>query len=167
MGDHGPGEERARRLEATVEALRRRVEGLGAEVLYREPAEGEWSAMATLAHVAEVLPYWARQAREVAARDRNGQPFGRTHEDPDRIAAVERHAHDRLDEVLPRLSAGLREATATLRAIPPEGWARTARHARRGEMTVEQAVDGFLVAHVEEHAEQIEATLRALGSAAT
>jgi uncharacterized damage-inducible protein DinB len=165
MSDRGPGEERARRLETAVEGLRRRVECLGAEVLYREPAEGEWSAMAALAHVAEILPYWSRQAREVAARDRDNQPFGRTHEDPDRIAAVEQHAHDRLDEVLPRLAAGLEEAAATLRAIPPEGWARTARHARRGEMTVEQAVDGFLVAHVEEHVQQIEATLRALGSA--
>ena len=156
------GDERARRLEAAVEPLLRRAEGLGPELLYRAPSGGEWSVMKVLAHVAEVLPYWARRAREVAAREQDDRPFGRTADDPDRVAAVEQHAHDPLDAVMPRLHAGLAEATTTLRAIPREGWARTAHHARRGEMTVEQIVDQFLIAHVEEHAEQVQTVMDSL-----
>ena len=159
MDESTLGEERARWLEDAVEGLIGRVERLGADHLYQGPGPGEWSAMQVLAHVAEAVPYWARQARMVASRSEDDLPFGRTHDDTDRIAAVERHAHDPLDEVLPRLRTGLAEAVATLRAIPAEGWSRVGRHARRGEMTVQQIVDQFLVSHVEEHALQIEAAL--------
>lgn len=156
------GEERARRLEELVARLRQQVEGLSREALYAEPGEGAWSVMKVLAHVSEILSYWSRQAQVVAARDQNSQPFGRTPEDPDRIAAVEAHAHDALDGMLARLGEALAGATAILSAIPAGGWARTARHARRGEMTVEQIVDQFLVEHVQEHTQQVESVQVAL-----
>lgn len=162
MQEHTTGEERARRLETVVEGLLERLEGLDGDAVYQEPGEGEWSVMKALAHVAEILPYWAGQARDVAEGDAK-QPFGRTHEDPDRIAAVEEHARDPLDEVLPRLRSGLAEAAATLRAIPADGWTRTGRHARRGEMTVAQIVDLFLIEHVDEHAKQVQAVMDSLG----
>jgi uncharacterized damage-inducible protein DinB len=154
--------ERTGKLETAVRALLQRVEGLDADRLYREPAPGEWSVMMGLAHVAEVLPYWSRQAREVAGRPRDNEPFGRTHEDPDRIAAVEQHANDRLDDVLRRLRDGLAEATRTMRELPPEGWAKTASHSRRGEMRVADIIDEFLIDHVVEHTRQVEATLDAV-----
>lgn len=163
MSEAAGVEERVRRLEAAVEGLARRVEGLPEEQLYRAPAEDEWTVMETLAHVAEVLPYWSRQAREVAARSENNRPFGRTHEDPDRIAAVARHREDRLADVLPRLRDGLAEATRTMRQLEPSGWQKTANHRTRGEMTVARILDDFLLDHVEDHARQIEATLKALG----
>ena len=162
MQEHNAGEERARRLETAVEGLLQRVEGLDGDAAYQEPGGGEWSVMKALAHVAEILPYWSRQARAVADGERGGQPFGRTHEDPDRIAAVEEHAHDPLDEVLPRLRSGLAEAAMALRAIPPEGWVRRGLHSRRGAMTVEQIVDLFLIEHVEEHAGQVQAVMDSL-----
>ena len=154
--------ERTRRLSTAVERLLGQVEGLSEDQLYRAPAAGEWTVMEGLAHVAEIMPYWSRQAREVAARSENNQPFGRTHEDPDRIAAVERHARDRMEDVLPRVREGLAEATATMRELPAEGWQKTANHRNRGEMSVAQIVDQFLLDHIEEHARQIEATLKAL-----
>jgi hypothetical protein len=156
-------EERVRRLTAAVEGLARRVEGLREDQLYRAPAEREWTVMEGLAHVAEVLPYWSRQAREVAARPENNLPFGRTHEDPDRIAAVERHREDRLADVLPRLRDGLAEATRTMRELEPSAWEKTANHRNRGELSVAQILDFFLLDHVEDHARQIEAALAALG----
>jgi uncharacterized damage-inducible protein DinB len=154
-----PGEARARLLEEMVQAIERRVERLSEETLYRDPADGVWSVMKALAHVAEAMPYWARQARNVAGRERNNEPFGRTHEDPDRIAAVEAHARDRMEDVLPRLRAGLAETAETLRSLPSSVWQQTGRHERRGEMTIEQIVDQFIVSHAEEHLNQIEATI--------
>ncbi len=154
-------EQRLQHLDSTVRALLDETRGLSADALYAEQ-DGEWSVMKVLAHTAELLPYWARQAEEVAARPQNDQPFGRTHEDPDRIGAVEGHARDRLEDAVASLERGLDEALRRLRGIPAEGWSRTAHHARRGEMTVEQIVDAFLVEHMDEHLAQAR---RAVGRA--
>ncbi len=79
-------EERIQRLERSVNQLILEIERLPADVLYRAPSEGEWPVMSTLAHLAELMPYWAHQATGIAARP--DEPFGRTHDDPDRIGAV-------------------------------------------------------------------------------
>lgn len=113
-----------------------------------------WSPTEILAHVAEFMPYWAAQAVQVAARERDGEPFGRTHDDPARIAAVDAHADDPLDEAAARAVGGTRDSIAILRRIPTDAWARTAVHARRGEMTVAQIVEQFIVHHMDEHATQ-------------
>lgn len=154
------GESRAQQIESLVEQLLQQVADTPTPLLYREPGPGQWSVMKILAHVAELLPYWARQARDVATRGGDGQPFGRTHDDAERIAAVEEHAAATLEQATLMIRSALAEATAMLRAIPA-GWTRTALHARRGEMTVAQIVDQFLVQHLEEHEQQLEGVLRA------
>jgi uncharacterized damage-inducible protein DinB len=153
---------RLERLEQTVQRLIQELEHLPTELLYREPRPGEWPVMSTLAHVVELMPYWAHQALEVSRRSADGQPFGRTHDDPDRVGAVQQHGRDSLDSMLPRVRSACTEAVDTLRQIPPHGWARTARHATRGDMSVEQIVDQFLVSHVEEHLSQARAAISAL-----
>lgn len=159
------GEQRAASIETSAEGLLKRAEGLRSrpDLLYRDPGGDEWTVMRVLGHTAEILPYWTRQAQHVAGRPENGQPFGRTHDDPDRIAAVESYANQTLDEALTRVRAGLAECTSALRALPAGSWSRTATHSRRGEMTVEQIVDQFIVEHVEEHREQAEKVLREFG----
>ncbi|MDQ3810400.1 MAG: DinB family protein [Chloroflexota bacterium] len=129
---------------------------------YARPAAEEWSAAEILAHLAEMLPYWAEQARAVAARGQDGEPFGRTQDDPDRIAAVRQHARDDLRELAAGVRASLDRAAAVLGAIPEPGWQRTGRHARRGEMSVTQIVEQFLVEHAEEHGQQLAAVLARL-----
>jgi hypothetical protein len=53
-----------------------------------DPGTGErWEAGQVLAHVAEMLPYWVRQA-ETVANGTDGVPFGRVKTDPDRVAAI-------------------------------------------------------------------------------
>lgn len=122
--------------------------------LQREP-DDSWSAARVLAHVGEMLPYWARQAREVAGRDGPGAPFGRTHDDRERIGAVGRHANDPKDRLLQAIESAEREALAALHEIGADRWSRTATHARRGEMSVTQIVQQFLVDHLEEHRAQL------------
>lgn len=65
-----------------------------------------------------------------------------------------------LPETVARIRESLRECLALLRSIPPERWSRSGRHARRGEMTVDEIVEHFLLQHTEEHAAQAEAALR-------
>jgi len=153
-------EEHIARLERSVEGLLRDIERLPADVLYREPREGEWPVMSTLAHLVELMPYWAHQAAEVARLP--DKPYGRTHEDPVRLGAIEEHGHDSLDETVPRIRAALVECVATLRAIPADAWGAIGHHPTRGSKTVDQIVDTFVVRHAEEHAAQTQATLEAL-----
>jgi uncharacterized damage-inducible protein DinB len=153
-------EERIQRLEASVQRLLQDVERLPADVLYREPRAGEWSVMSTLAHVAEILPYWAHQAEKIAREP--GAPFGRTHEDADRIAAVERHSRDALDATVARIRARLDESIKALRALPAEAWATAGQHPSRGSMSIDEIIDRFLVNHVQEHAAQVNAAVTAL-----
>jgi uncharacterized damage-inducible protein DinB len=154
--------DRISRIETSVQQLIDSAEALPSQVLYAEPEPSEWPVMSILAHVVELMPYWARQALEVSGRSADSQPFGRTHDDPDRIGAVQQHARDSLDSMLPRVRSACSEAVELLRQIPPERWTRTARHANRGDMTVEQIVDQFLVTHVEEHLAQARAAIAAL-----
>ncbi len=150
-----PGAIRAARLGAAIEGIARDA----ATIEGRRDVPDGWSTSEILAHLVEMLPYWAEQARTVAQRPHNGEPFGRTHDDPARIAAVERGAEEDARTLLPRVREALAQATAVLEAIPAADWQRSGRHANRGEMTVAMIVDQFLVDHANEHAAQFQAVL--------
>jgi hypothetical protein len=153
-------EERIISIERTVHQVLRDVESLPSDVLYREPEPGEWPVMSTLAHLAELLPYWAHEAAHVAAEP--GGPVGRTHEDPKRLGAIEQHGHDTLASIVPSIRAALEECTRTLRGIPEEGWSAVGQHVRGMPISAAEVVDRFVVHHAEEHATQIRATLQTL-----
>ena len=111
-----------------------------------DPNTGErWDRGQLLAHVAEMLPYWAHQVELVAAGDQVA--FGRVASDAERLAAIERDRREDPARLLDRLD------DAAL--------ARTGRHQTLGEMTAAAIVDRFLVDHLEEHADQLEAGRRA------
>jgi len=156
-------ESRIQRLQETVDGLLGEIERLPADVLYREPTTGEWPVMSTLAHLAELMPYWAHQAEQIV-REPN-QPFGRTHADADRLGAIEQHGHDSLDAMVPRVRASLTECVATLRRLPDDALSKVGNSPQRGQMSVEQLVDQFICNHAAEHAEQIRATLQTLHTA--
>lgn len=151
--------ERSQRIEALIDGILAQVRTVPAEVLQRRSQEGEWMAMELLAHVAELLPYWARQAREVSERAGDGELFGRStvnpEEDPDRLAAITGHGGDQLTTIEALLQAGLTLALADLRAIHHDRWGRNGRQANGQITTVAQIVDQRLIAHLQSHAEQL------------
>jgi hypothetical protein len=155
-------EEKIARVQRTVDELLAEVERLPAEVVYREPAAGEWPVMSTLAHLAELLPFWAHEAAALAASP--GSSVGRTLDDPRRVGPIAEHGHDSVAAIVPRIRAGLAECVSILREIPPDGWAAAGPHPSRGPMSAEQLVDAFIVRHADEHASQVRATLEALRS---
>src|SRR5260370_32922280 len=70
---------------------------LDTEKLYDVPAENAWTMMQNLAHIVEIMPYWAGGiAKLLAAPGRN---FGRTQQDEGRRTPIDAHGPDRLDEV--------------------------------------------------------------------
>jgi len=154
-------EERVGRLERGVAALVRRLDGVPADALYRSPEPGEWPVMSNLAHVVEMLPYWAHQAEHIAQHP--GAPFGRTVDDPARLGAIDQHAGDEARVIRPALEDSLDETVRALRGLPVSAWDATGVHPLRGEMTVAQVVDDLMVRHVEDHVAQIDSALSALG----
>ncbi len=125
-----------------------------------DPATGEqWDAGQAWAHVAEFVPYWQNEIRRVivgAARGAEPVAFGRTTEDEGRVGAIEAGRHDSPSEQMARLAGALAQLRTYLLGLTPEQWAARGLHARRGEMTVAEIADRFVVGHLEEHAEQLE-----------
>jgi hypothetical protein len=120
-------------------------------------AEERWEAGQVWAHLAEFPAYWLGQARTIvgAAID-EPVPFGRIKTDPDRVGAVERDRHTDPAALLARVRDSLAEITDTLRTWPPDAWTRIGLHPTLGEMGMERIVERFIVAHLEEHADQLD-----------
>jgi DinB superfamily len=120
-----------------------------------DPDTGErWDAGQLLAHVAEMLPYWVREA-ELVAVSGDGVPFGRVRTDPERVAAIERDRREDPDRLLGRMDEGVAAVLALVGSLDGTALARVGTHQTLGRMTVADIVDRFVVAHLEEHAEQL------------
>jgi hypothetical protein len=121
-----------------------------------DPGTGErWDRGQVLAHVAEMLPYWAEQVELVVAGDR--VPFGRVASDQRRLAAIERDRRQDPARLLDRVDDGVAVVLALLARLDGDALARSGRHQTLGEMTAAAIIDRFLVDHLEEHADQLEA----------
>ena len=123
-----------------------------------DPGDGErWEAGQVWAHLAEFPGYWLGQVRLILdAPADDVPPFGRTVTDPGRIAAIERDRHTDPQALLARVRATLAEVSDAVGGLSPEDWQRRGLHPTRGELTVEAIVQRFIVAHLEEHADQLD-----------
>ena len=119
-----------------------------------------WEAGQVWAHVAEFPGFWLDQIRHVLSEIQAGVPepipFGRTHTDPGRIAAIEEERRTDPAELLRRATAKLAEASALLETMPDSAWQARGLHSKRGEMRVSDIVERFLLNHLEEHADQLD-----------
>jgi uncharacterized damage-inducible protein DinB len=138
-------EEQIARVETTVQELLSEIEKLPAETIYREPEPGEWPVMSTLAHLAELLPYWATEAAELAASP--GKQFGRSLDDPRRVGPIQQHGRDSIEAIVPLIRQSLAQCVQTLRSIPADAWQVVGQHPSRGAMNVEQIVEAFVCSH--------------------
>ena len=148
--------ERDRRLQAAAGRIRASAVVLPDDALTDpDPDSGErWDRGQVLAHVAEMLPYWAQQA-ELVASGRQTE-FGRVKIDPDRVGAIERDRREDPARLLGRVDEGVAVVLALLDRLNDQDLARTGRHQTLGDMTVAEIVDRFAVAHLEEHADQLD-----------
>jgi threonine dehydratase len=123
-------------------------------------AEERWEAGQVWAHLAEFPGYWHDQVRRIlAARDGGAAgaiPFGRLKTDAGRIVAIERERRTDPGELLRRVTAQVEELSAALTALPKGAWDEIGLHPARGEMSVRTIVERFVLAHLEEHADQLD-----------
>lgn len=127
---------------------------------YGTEPEADWGPREVLAHVNEMLPYWATQIRVILAGDPAGAtPFGRISTDPDRLGRIAADRELRVGDLLDRIAPSLAIVEDVLAGLSPDDLERRGLHSTRGELTVGSAADRFLVSHVAEHVEQLRSIL--------
>lgn len=148
---------------ARLDAIEQRLDALAAAVTpagLTEPDPGgteRWEAGQVWAHMAEFVPYWQGEVESViASYDGDPVPFGRTKEDPARIAGIEMGRDEGVRQLTGRVHDALEELKGFLAARTSAEWNAVGQHPLRGQMDVEAIVGRFVVAHLEEHADQLD-----------
>ena len=160
-GKENPGETQARRLERVYEEVATLLrEPRVASRLGTAPGKDEWSAMQTLGHMTEMIPYWLSHCRVLIAATGEAPTFGRTPGSPERLDGVARGAAAQPDELLGQLRDEVRAAAGAIRKLSPVERGKRGVHPGRGEMTVAEVLESFIVGHAEEHLAQVQAALR-------
>jgi hypothetical protein len=157
----------ANRLDAAVEAM---VE-LGPELAAGEPwpltdvygpgPESSWGPREVLAHVGEMLPYWMGEIELILDGGGGSEPpaFGRQETDDLRIAIIGRDRGFPARELLGRIEVESRRISRRLRALGEEDAAAAGRHVTRGDLSVRDVAERFIVSHFEGHVAQLRETI--------
>lgn len=154
------GEAQAQRLERVYAEVARLLRESGVASRLRTPPGGnEWSAMQTLGHVTEMIPYWLNHCRTLIAATGTPPTFGRTPGSPERLAGVAHGASADPDALLRQLHEEVRAAAGMIRQLSTGERGKRGISTERGEMTVAQVIESFIVDHAEEHLAQVQTAL--------
>jgi hypothetical protein len=116
--------------------------------------------MQALGHMTEMIPYWLNHCRGLIASTGEPPTFGRTAGSPERLAGVAHGATAEPDELLGKLQDEVRSAASTIRKQSMAERGKRGIHAGRGEVTVAEVIESFIVGHAEEHLTQVQTALR-------
>ena len=155
------GEVQAKRLERVYEEVAKLLREPGVATRLRTPPGGnEWSAMQTLGHMTEMIPYWLNHCRTLIAATGTPPTFGRTPGSPERLAGVAHGASADPDALLRQLHEEVRAAASVIRQLSTAERGKRGISTEQGEMTVAQVIESFIVDHAEEHLAQVRGALR-------
>ena len=153
--DTNSAEAQAQRLEHVYQQLAALVRQPDVMRRLRTPtSENEWSAMQILGHMSEMIPYWLVNCRVLIAATGAPPQFGRSLEAPERLEGVERGATGNPDQIMQQLREEVYAAMSVIRGISPAERHKQGVHISRGEMTVADIIEAFIVAHAEDQREQ-------------
>jgi hypothetical protein len=132
-----------------------------ADVYGVEP-EASWGPPELLAHVEEYQRYWMGEIERVLERDGSAPvPFGRVATDTLRLGVIGRDRSLPLRELFGRIEADAARVAKRLGELSEAEAGRTGLHPARGEMTVREMLEPFLVGHTEGHLTQLREILTA------
>jgi uncharacterized damage-inducible protein DinB len=155
------GDTQAQRLERVYDDVARLLREPDVAVrLGAAPGENEWSAMQTLGHMTEMIPYWLHHCRTLIAAREGVPTFGRTPGSPERLAGVAHGASAEPAALIAQLRDEVRAAASMIRHLSADERAKRGMNPGRGELTVGEVIESFIVKHAEEHRAQVEAALR-------
>lgn len=132
-----------------------------ADVYGVEP-EASWGPPELLAHVEEYLRYWMGEIERVVAGDGTSPaPFGRVATDTIRLGVIGRDRSLPLRELFARIEADAARVAKRLGELSEREASAKGLHPTRGEMTVREMLEPFLVGHTEGHVSQLREILAA------
>ncbi|HEV2581062.1 MAG TPA: DinB family protein [Ktedonobacteraceae bacterium] len=154
-----------RDLRQSYEALKQLVAGslaqLSEERLYVSPGGEEWTIMENLAHIVELMYYWADEIKVLVAQP--GKNFGRTQQHEGRLSAIREHRRDSLGQVSAALPGSYAYLDGVLADLNDSDLGVTGVHVRYGEQTLAWFIEEFVTGHMQAHVGQVQAALAALG----
>lgn len=133
--------------------------------VYAPGPESAWGPREVLAHVSEMLPFWLGEIELVlaetgrAAEGADPPAFGRTEQDPLRIELIGRDRMFPARELIDRIDVEGARVARRLRALSAAEAATKGRHTTRGDLSVTEMAERFLVTHLEGHVTQMKDTL--------
>ena len=133
---------------------------LDPEKLYKSPAEDEWTIMQNLAHIVELMPYWANEIEKLVATP--GQNFGRTAKQEARLQAIRDHGRDNLAQVRSALPESYARLEEVLSGLKDSDLKLTGHHVTFGEKSLDWFIEEFVTKHLINHLEQIKTCLAAV-----
>ena len=133
------------------------ITALEPEKLYIPSSEDEWSIMQNLAHIVEIMAYWAGEIEKLVAAP--GQNFGRTAQHEGRLRAISEHERDRLGQVKSALPASYTRLEDVLDNLQDSDLELTAHHVKYGEKSLAWFIEEFVTGHLKSHVEQIKTCL--------
>lgn len=122
--------------------------------------ENEWSVMQILGHMAEMIPFWTNRCCFSNVATEGPLQFGRELDASERLDGINWEAERELDVIVFVLKQEIRRAAQAIRNISNEDRKKKGLHIRYGEMTIADAIERLIVAHAEEHLNQIHSTLQ-------
>jgi hypothetical protein len=152
------------RLDAAEERLAGHAASTSSKraVTHPDPGSGErWDAGQVWAHLAEFIPYWMAQMHMVLSLHQDEPvPFGRTKTDSGRVAAIERDRTQPVSVLWSDVHNDIEHLRRFLIGLDTKAWGVRGLHPSMGVMDLERIVDEFLVAHLEQHADQLDELAR-------
>jgi uncharacterized damage-inducible protein DinB len=146
-------------MRSTADEMLALVDAMPEASIAWRPAPDVWSVLENLCHVAEFVPYWTAQIAQVIRAPQ--QQWGRTHHDPDRLAAVAAASSRSLEDVKLAIHSAVLDSASTLNAYTPQQLATEAPscNPRWGVKPASFIVDTLLVNHLASHLGQIRRNL--------
>ena len=126
--------------------------------LYTAPAENEWTIMQSLAHIVEIMPYWANEIDQLVKAP--GQKFGRVMTDEKRLQAIADHGQDELREAQAALPGSYARLQEVLAGLTDADLTKTGVHSKYGEKPLEWHIREFVTDHLRNHLTQLEECLK-------
>jgi hypothetical protein len=121
--------------------------------------EASWGPRETLAHLEEMLPFWLGEAERLVDAPGDAVTFGRVATEDVRLAIIERDRTLPMRELIARVHVGIDRWRGRWPELDATSRSRRGTHVTLGELTVTDIATRFVVGHLEDHLDQLAATL--------
>lgn len=151
-------------VKAAIDEMLNAVKELPEDTIRWKPSEEEWSIMQVIAHVAEAIPFWLGEIRQIIQSPE--EVWGRDHTNKIRLEAVDRKTVDSLtvEKVLKDLKHIPTQSEETLSELTDEQLQIVApsRNPNFDGKPVQFIIDKLIVGHIQGHNGQIQRNLSKL-----